>query len=132
MQGYVFIFALFILGEFFTKQVGINIPGSIVAMLVLFTFFYFTKKVENSIEKSSKTLLKYLPLFLVPIGVGIKELFVTFDSKLLAMLAASILSLIIAVVITVFTIWIVKSFLTKVGKKEILDNNTSLEKINDR
>jgi holin-like protein len=117
VNGYIFIFSLLIVSEFFVTQTGINIPGSILGLILLFIYFYIKKDIPHSIESSAKTLLKYLPLMLVPIGVGMKELFTTFDAKLIAMLAASIVSLILAVFITVFTIWIIKYFLNHFTKK---------------
>ena len=79
MNGYIFIFSLLIISEFFVKQTGLNIPGSILGLILLFIYFYIKKEIPQSIESSSKTLLKYLPLMLVPIGVGMKELFSTFE-----------------------------------------------------
>jgi len=105
------------------KQTHLNIPGSIIALIILFLFFCFNGKVSNSIESSSKTLLKYLPLFIIPIGVGIKELFVDFDSKLLLMILVSILSLILAVLVTVLTIWLIKYFFKKIRNKKLLVEN---------
>jgi len=105
------------------KETDINIPGSIIGLIVLFVFLCFKKNVPSSIERSSKTLLKYLPLFIIPIGVGIKELFVNFDSKLLLMVLVSVLALILAVLITVFTIWIMKYFLKKIQNKRLLLEN---------
>jgi len=127
MQGYIFIFALFILSDFFVKQTDINIPGSIIALIILFLFFCVNGKVPKNIESSSKTLLKYLPFFIIPIGVGIKELFVSFDSKLLLMLLVSVLSLILAVLITVFTIWTIQYFLKKIQKNKTLENDNRVE-----
>ena len=123
MQGYVYIFALLICSEYLVKLLGLNIPGSIVGLFIFFIFFTIKKSVPSDIDSSAKVLLKYLPLFLVPIGVGIKELFVEFDSKLIAMIIASLLSLVLAVFITVFTIWITKFFIEKFSNKNILNSD---------
>ena len=92
-------------------------------MIILFLFFCVRGHVSTSIESSSKTLLKYLPLFIIPIGVGVKDLFVNFDSKLLMMLLVSVLALILAVVITVLTIWIIKYLMEKIQNKKTLSKN---------
>jgi len=123
MQGYIFIFTILIASDFFVNQTHINIPGSIIGLIVLFLIFCINGKVTNSIDKSSKALLKYLPLFIIPIGVGIKELFVNIDTKLLLMLLVSVLSLILAVFITVFTIWIIKYFLKRIQNKKLFIGN---------
>ena len=127
MQGYIIIFALLILSDFFVKQAGVNIPGSIIGLIILFVFFCVNGKVTKSIDNSSKTLLKYLPFFIIPIGVGIKELFVNFDSKLLLMLFVSVLSLVLAVLITIFTIWTIEYFIKKIQKKKLLENEKRVE-----
>lgn len=128
MQGYIFIFALLIASDFFVKKMEINIPGSIIGLIILFVIFCVNGKVTKTIESSSKTLLKYLPLFIIPIGVGIKELFVNFDSKLVLMLVVSVLSLILAVFITVFVIWIIKYFLKRIQNKKIhIQNDNRVE-----
>jgi len=129
MQGYIFIFALLILSDFFVNKMELNIPGSIIGLIILFVIFCINGKVTKSIESSSKTLLKYLPLFIIPIGVGIKELFVNFDSKLVLMLVVSVLSLILAVFITVFIIWIIKYFLKRIQNKKLhIQNDSMVEK----
>ncbi len=129
MQGYIFIFALLILSDFFVKKMELNIPGSIIGLIILFVIFCINGKVTKSIENSSKTLLKYLPLFIIPIGVGIKELFVNFDSNLVLMLVVSVLSLILAVFITVFIIWIIKYFLKRIQNKKLhIQNDSMVEK----
>jgi len=128
MQGYIFIFALLIASDFFVKKMEINIPGSIIGLIILFVIFCVNGKVTKTIERSSQTLLKYLPLFIIPIGVGIKELFVNFDSKLVLMLIVSVLSLILAVFITVFTIWIIKYFLKRIQNKKLhIQNDNRVE-----
>jgi len=119
MNGYIFIFTLLIISEYIVQQIGVNIPGSVVGLIFLFIIFYLKKEIPQSIETSSKTLLKYLPLMLVPIGVGMKELFSPFNKDVIAMLIASILALILAVIITVFTIWIIKYIIKKITKANI-------------
>ncbi|QKJ24383.1 CidA/LrgA family protein [Poseidonibacter lekithochrous] len=127
MQGYVFIFAILLGSEYLVEQTNLNIPGSIIGLLVLFVYFSIKGKISDEIGESAGTLLKYLPLMLVPIGVGIKELFVTFDSQLIAMLGASFIALLLAVFITVATIWIIKYLLDKFSKKKLVSNENSIE-----
>lgn len=127
MQGYVIIFAILLGSEYLVEQTNLNIPGSIIGLLVLFVYFSIKGKISDEIGESAGTLLKYLPLMLVPIGVGIKELFVTFDSQLIAMLGASFIALLLAVFITVATIWIIKYLLDKFSKKELVANENTIE-----
>ena len=128
MQGYVVIFAILLGSEYLVDQINLNIPGSIIGLLLLFVYFTIKRNISEEIGESAGTLLKFLPLMLVPIGVGIKELFITFDSQLIAMLGASFIALLLAVFITVFTIWIIKYLLNKFSKEEQVLNENVLEK----
>lgn len=122
MNGYILIFALLIVGDFITKSLGLSIPGSILGLVILFLIFCFKGSVSESIESSAKTLLKYLPLFLVPIGVGVKELLVKLDPNLTSMILVSVSTIISAVLITVFTIYCIKYFSSKIKRKKIVVN----------
>lgn len=113
MQGYIYIFTLLITCDLLVTIFNISIPGSILGLIILFTVFCIKKSIISSIEESASILLKYLPLFLVPLGVGIKELIVNADFMLAKMIAISILSLLCAIFITIFTIHILKKFSIK-------------------
>lgn len=120
MQGYIYIFALLIICDLLVSFLGINIPGSILGLIILFIVFCFKGKTVDSIDEASLVLLKYLPLFLVPLGVGVKELIVNADFQLIKMIIVSILALILAIVITTFTIYIFKK--VRLRKDEITFN----------
>ena len=126
MQGYIYIFALLISCDLIVSALGINIPGSILGLIILFTIFCLKKGTINSIEESSQVLLKYLPLFLVPLGVGVKELIVNMDNELLKMILISIISLICAIFITIVTIHLLNKLLRR--NKVILNPNINGEK----
>ena len=122
MQGYIYIFALLITCDFLVSQLGLNIPGSILGLIILFIIFCFKGNTLDSVEDASKVLLKYLPLFLVPLGVGVKELIVNADFMLLKMISISILSLLGAIFITIFTIRVLKVFLNKKEEDTVIVN----------
>ncbi|MCP4971568.1 MAG: CidA/LrgA family protein [Arcobacter sp.] len=122
MQGYIYIFALLITCDFLVSQLGLNIPGSILGLIILFTIFCFKGNTIYSIEEASKVLLKYLPLFLVPLGVGVKELIVNADFILFKMISISILSLLVAIFITIIIIRVLKLFLNKKEEAPVIVN----------
>ncbi len=122
VQGYIYIFALLITCDFLVSQLGLNIPGSILGLIILFTIFCFKGNTIYSIEEASKVLLKYLPLFLVPLGVGVKELIVNADFILFKMISISILSLLVAIFITIIIIRVLKLFLNKKEEAPVIVN----------
>lgn len=101
MQSYAILFALLIFSDFISTQLKLNIPGSILGLVLLFSYFCFKGQVNENLEASSKTLLKFLPLFLVPIGVGVKTLLENADTALLTLVGVSITALICGIIITI-------------------------------
>lgn len=102
MQGYIVLFSILVTCDLIIEKSSISIPGSILGLVFLFIYFLFLKKVPQCLEEASGTLLKYLPLFLVPVGVAVKDLIKNIDNNLLVMLGVSITALIIAFFITFF------------------------------
>ncbi len=117
MKGYIYIFTLLIACDFLVKNLGISMPASILGLIILFITFYIKGEIIDSIEEPSQFLLKYLPLFLIPLGVMVKELLIDLNSELVKMIAVSIVSLICATFITIFTITFLKKLNINKGKK---------------
>lgn len=71
MVGFVFFAALFLAGDYLSARFSLPIPGSIIGLGLAFAFFMLRGKVDVQIKPAADLLLRYLPLLLVPIGVGI-------------------------------------------------------------
>ena len=75
----IFIILLFQLtGELIQKAYSLNLPGPVIGMLLLLITLLILKKnifFKNTIEKDllniSNSLITYLPLLFVPVGVGV-------------------------------------------------------------
>lgn len=112
MQGYILIFGLLVISDFIAIELGLSIPGSIIGLITLFIIFCIKGNISDNLDRSTKALLKYLPLFLVPVGVGIKELLRNTDPNLITMLVASLMALFCAVFVSALVI----TQLTKIFK----------------
>lgn len=69
------------------------IPGSIIGMLLLLVFLMIRGRTPESLSQISKTLSPLLPLFIIPVSVGIvtqKELLAENGIALLVIMAVSI------------------------------------------
>lgn len=75
IQGFVILLACQLIGEIFVEIFSVPIPGSVVGMLVLFLGLMFGGRVPAGLRFASEGLLKCLPLFLVPAGVGLMNYF---------------------------------------------------------
>ena len=71
LLGFLFLCALYMLCDFFVKLVGLPFPGALLAMLIL--FFLLNCKVVplGFVEGACKLLLAHMPLYFVPIMVGL-------------------------------------------------------------
>lgn len=71
MWGFVFFAALFLVGDYLSTRFALPIPGSIIGLGIALGFFALRGKVDTQIKPAADLLLRYLPVLLVPIGVGI-------------------------------------------------------------
>ena len=75
----VFIILFYqLIGEFTQKFFELSIPGPVIGLLLLLFTLLLLKKVEfkvniltKDIFNSAQTLLDYLPLLFIPVGVGV-------------------------------------------------------------
>ena len=101
VKGYIVLFAILVICDALVAHFQWVVPGSILGLGLLFVYLNWRKQVTPELESAANTLLKYLPLCIVPVGAGFKDLLVDVDQQLLIMLAISLIALIFAVLITV-------------------------------
>jgi holin-like protein len=51
----------------------VPLPDAVLGMLLLFAYLACNKGAAREIEPAADTLLRYLPLFFVPAGVGVMQ-----------------------------------------------------------
>ena len=74
MPGFVFFVTFFLIGEYFSTRFSLPIPGSMIGLCLALVFLAVRGRVDAPLRESSGKFLRYLPLMLVPVGVGIVKL----------------------------------------------------------
>jgi holin-like protein len=70
--GLLVIIVFYMVGRLINSYLLPLVPGSIIGMLLLFTvLMIFGEKLSQWLQEGAKLLIKYLPLFFVPVTVGI-------------------------------------------------------------
>ena len=106
-----------LIGEFTQKFFEFSIPGPVIGLLLLLFTLLLLKKVEfkvNILTKdlftSAETLLDYLPLLFIPVGVGVVMHLSFLEDNLVSVLLVIILGTLLTLGITGF---IMEKILTK-------------------
>ena len=80
MLNSIFIIFLFqLIGELFQKFLELNIPGPVIGLILLLGALLFSKKNDRkfiqvlkiNLITSAENLVRYIPLFFLPVGVGV-------------------------------------------------------------
>lgn len=89
-----------LLGELLVYWGDIPVPGAVVGMLLLLIVLIIRGKVSSGLREAGESLLRYLPLMLVPSGVGLMVHLQLIAQDWLAILLALFISTVITFVIT--------------------------------
>ena len=80
MLNAIFIIFLFqLIGELIQKVLELNIPGPVIGLILLLTVLLLSNKYNRKLVEdqkinliiSAENLVKYIPLFFLPVGVGV-------------------------------------------------------------
>jgi holin-like protein len=80
MLNSIFLIFLFqLIGELVQKVLELNIPGPVIGLILLLTTLLLSKKYDHKLIQnlkvnlisSAEKLLHYIPLFFLPVGVGV-------------------------------------------------------------
>lgn len=111
MTGLLILLLFLLLGTCLQLLFSLPLPASILGMLLLLIFLVIRGKTPASLTSVSKTLSPLLPLFIIPVSVGIvtqKPLLKEYGLELVLILAISIIPG------ALITAWIMKG-----GKSEL-------------
>ncbi|MGB0697438.1 MAG: CidA/LrgA family protein [Rhodospirillaceae bacterium] len=115
MKGFILLFAVAIAADAIAQQAHLPVPGSVLGMLALTTWFAWRKQVDPAVQDAAQTLLKHLALLLVPVGVAVVDLLTAFDGRLMLMVAVSIAALLLTTLTTIATIWLAQRTLGRLA-----------------
>ena len=96
MTGIVLAVAFYLLGEFIAQVAALPIPGSVLGLLLLFCALAISDRIHAATADGADVLLKLIPIFLIPIGVGIERYLFNFTAGLGLLLAVDILALVVS------------------------------------
>ena len=106
-----------LIGELTQKFFELSIPGPVIGLLLLLFTLLLLKKVKFKVNiltkdlfNSAETLLDYLPLLFIPVGVGVVMHLSFLEDNLVSVLLVIILGTLLTLGITGF---IMEKFLTK-------------------
>ena len=106
-----------LIGEFTQKFFELSIPGPVIGLLLLLFTLLLLKKVKFKVNiltkdlfNSAETLLDYLPLLFIPVGVGVVMHLSFLEDNLVSVLLVIILGTLLTLGITGF---IMEKILTK-------------------
>jgi putative effector of murein hydrolase LrgA (UPF0299 family) len=88
------------LGEASVLVLGLNIPGAVVGMLLLFFALLASPRLMEKMEESSHHVLKHMSLFFIPAGVGIMVSASLISQHWIALLIAIVASTLLTLAVT--------------------------------
>jgi holin-like protein len=99
-----------LVGDAAQKVSGLPVPGPVIGLILMLSFLLFTKNKKSGHLKTlrsqliltSETLIKYLSLLFVPIGVGVVMHLQLLESQLIKVLAILLIGTISTIVFTAF------------------------------
>lgn len=99
MQSLVWILFFYLLGELLSQAIGGVIPGSVLGMLLLFGALSAGWLRAARVRAAAAKLLEYMPLFFVPIGVGLITSFALIGAHWVAILVSCVVSTVLVLVL---------------------------------
>jgi len=94
MTGFLILLVFLVLGILVQQLLGLPVPASITGMLLLLAFLVVRGSVPEPLRKTTSFLAPWLPMFLVPVSVGIvlhKQLLAEHGLALLMILTVSLI-----------------------------------------
>ncbi|MFC3149697.1 CidA/LrgA family protein [Litoribrevibacter euphylliae] len=107
LQGFSILFVFYLLGEGLVLVLNSPIPGSVAGMLLLFAFLCWRDYAPQALITTSETLLLYLPLLLIPAGVGVIQYLGLLQEQALAISASLIVGTALSMI---FITWFTRKF----------------------
>lgn len=100
LNGLIVLLSFFLAGEFVAAWCNLPIPGSVLGMLLLFSFLLWRGSIPATVKSSSASVLPYLPLFIVPASVAILNHLNLLSRDWLALSLAIVFSLVMGIPLT--------------------------------
>ena len=111
MLNSIFLILFFqLVGEFIQKFLEISIPGPVIGLLLLLTTLLLSKKsyykipvnLQINLINSAESLLNYLPLLFIPVGVGVVMHLSLLEDNLVPVMLVLIIGTLLTLAVTAF------------------------------
>lgn len=117
LKQFSIILSIYFLGELIQKAFNLPIPGNVLGMIILFFSLYIGVVKLDMIDKISDFLLENMAFFFLPAGASLITCFALLKGKLTAILAVSLISTVVILVVTGLTVGLVQKFLSRKQEK---------------
>jgi holin-like protein len=119
LKQFSIILSIYFLGELIQRISGFPIPGNVLGMMILLFCLYIGIIKLEMIDKISDFLLENLAFFFLPATVSLVTFFTLLEGNWALILGISIISTVITLAVTGFTVEFVQKLLIKraQGKK---------------
>lgn len=103
MLGFLVLIVVTLLGEATLAALALPVPGAIVGLLLFVSYLGLRGPGAEEAEAAARSVLRFLPLFLVPVGVAVVGLGARLDADL-SLLVGTLLVALVAGVLAVSTV----------------------------
>lgn len=94
------LYGIYLVGVWLQESFDLTMPGSIIGMLLLFILLLTKIMPLSWVQEGCHFLLSHLPLFFIPVTVGVMEFGFVFKGKGLLLIPAVLASTILVMVIS--------------------------------
>jgi holin-like protein len=112
-----------LIGEVTARALNLPMPGPVLGMLLLFGVLLW-RGAPDWLDQVGQGLLRFLPLFFVPAGVGIMNHVQLMRAEWLAIAITLLVSTVITMIATAGTVWL---FSRLIGGRKTYDHATDYD-----
>lgn len=110
IQGLVMLVAGQLVGEAIAVVTGLPVPGAVIGMAIVLAMLVWRRGQMPELRRAGSTLLLLVPLFLVPVSVGIMEQADALQADAWPLGVALLVSIVLGMVATGVTIRFMRRF----------------------
>lgn len=118
LSALALILGFLILGDSLEAYLQLPVPGSVLGLMGLFSFLVIKKHIPQPLEQTSQSILQFLPLYFVPVGVGVITLLPELSTQWPYLTLVLLLSTMISLAFTAMAF-------NALNKRQTRDNSSS-------
>lgn len=122
-REFLIILVLYFIGELISKSLNLPIPGTIIAMILLFLSLCTGIIKLEKVESVSSFFLEHLAFFFIPAGVGLMNSFDSIKSSAIQIIIICIITTIIVMSVTGITVQFTSNIISKKKENREIDKH---------